>query len=262
MMFRGRSWGWLCPLLLLAALLVLWEAAVRLAGIPRYILPAPSGIGRELWVKAGLLAGHSLVTLGEIALGLVIGLAGGLGLGVLVFVSRTLERTVMPLVVASQAVPVFAAAPLLVLWFGYGPGSKAAMAAIIVFFPIVVNTLEGLKSTDPDLVALLEILEADRRQIFFKVRVPQALPYVLAGVRVGAAVSVIGAVIGEWVGAREGLGYLMMQANAQLRTELLFAAIVCLSVMGTGLYWAVGALERILTPWKKRADINKGVKSC
>jgi ABC-type nitrate/sulfonate/bicarbonate transport system permease component len=145
---------------------------------------------------------------------------------------------------------VFAIAPLLILWFGYGIGSKVVMTAIIVFFPIVINTVEGLKAADPDTIALLQILEASPGQVFFKVRVPQSLPFVFSGVKIGVAVSVIGAVIGEWVGAREGLGYLMIHANAQLQVELVFASIFWLSFLGMGLYGLVVVVERLLIPWR------------
>jgi ABC-type nitrate/sulfonate/bicarbonate transport system permease component len=162
------------------------------------------------------------------------------------------------LIISSQTIPVFAIAPLLILWFGYGIGSKVVMTAIIVFFPIVINTVEGLKSADPDTVALLRILEATSAQIFFKVRIPQALPFVFSGIKIGVAVSVIGAVIGEWVGAKEGLGYLMIHANAQLQVELVFASIFWLSILGMALYVLVSVMERVLVPWRHRGGGDFG----
>lgn len=238
------------PCALIAGLLGMWEAAVMFWDIPSYVLPAPSGILRTTVDKADILFRHSLVTLAEIALGFCLALFTGIGLAVAIHASRTVERAFMPLIVASQMIPVFAIAPLLILWFGYGLASKVVMAAIIVFFPIVISTVEGLRAADPDLIALMKILEASPRQIFFKVRVPQSVPFVLSGVRIGIAVSVIGAVIGEWAGAKEGLGYLMIHANAQLKVELVFAAILWLSVIGTLLYALVGLVRRYLVPWR------------
>jgi ABC-type nitrate/sulfonate/bicarbonate transport system permease component len=247
--FKNGLLDRLLPGFLLLAGGLAWEAAVRWWELPHYLLPGPGRILAVCWNQAGLLLFHGAATLAEVGLGLALATAGGMLLALLMHRSRTMERTLMPLIVASQTIPVFAVAPLLVLWFGYGLGSKVVMTAVIVFFPVVVNTARGLAAADPDMVALLTILEATPRQIFFKVRLPQALPYVFAGLKIGAAVSVIGAVIGEWVGAQRGLGYLMIHANAQLQVELVFAAIFYLSVLGVVLYGAIGWLERLLTPW-------------
>ncbi|MBW1980513.1 MAG: ABC transporter permease [Deltaproteobacteria bacterium] len=241
----------LLPTVILVFSGLCWEASVRLFKIPSYVLPGPWKILQAMWQRFDLLALNALVTLTEIALGFLLALIIGLSLAVLIHASRIMERALLPLVISSQTIPVFAIAPLLILWFGYGIGSKVVMTTIIVFFPIVINAVEGLRAADPDTLALLQILEASPTQIFFKVRVPQALPFVFAGIRIGVAVSVIGAVIGEWVGAREGLGYLMIHANAQLQVELVFAAIFWLSILGVVLYALVGALERLLVPWKK-----------
>lgn len=218
--------------------------------IPVYMLPGPWKILKVMWQRMDLLAFHALVTLMEIGLGFLAALVLGLTLAILIHSSQILERAFLPLIISSQTVPVFAIAPLLILWFGYGIGSKVVMTAIIVFFPIVINTVEGLKAADPDTLALLKILEATPWQVFFKVRVPQALPFVFSGVKIGVAVSVIGAVIGEWVGARQGLGYLMIHANAQLQVELVFASIFWLSLIGIGLYGIVTVMERVLVPWR------------
>ena len=235
-------------ILLLSGLI--WEAGVQFFQIPPYVLPGPWKVLQVMWRRMDLLAMHGLVTLTEIALGFLVALVVGFILAVLIHSSRILERAFLPLIISSQTVPVFAIAPLLILWFGYGIGSKVVMAAIIVFFPIVINTVEGLKAADPDTLALLQILEASPGQVFFKVRVPQSLPFVFSGIKIGVAVSVIGAVIGEWVGARKGLGYLMIHANAQLQVDLVFASIIWLSILGTCLYGLVVILERLLVPWR------------
>lgn len=242
------------PTTLLVVLGLVWEGAVRGWGVPEYILPGPWSILRTMWARLDVLAAHSLVTLAEIGLGLAAALVLGVGLAVLIHSSKIVERLLLPLVVASQTVPVFAVAPLLILWFGYGIGSKVVMTAVIVFFPIVINTVDGLRSADPDTLALFKILEASPVQIFWKVRAPQALPFVFSGIKIGVAVSVIGAVIGEWVGSRQGLGYLMIHANAQLQVTLVFAAILWLSFMGVLLYALVGLIERLLTPWRRKPE--------
>ncbi len=249
---RVRLINTVLPMVLLVVLGLFWEAAVHFFKIPVYILPGPWKILRVMWQRTDLLAFHALVTLTEISLGFAVALVLGLTLALLIYSSRILERAFLPLIISSQTIPVFAIAPLLILWFGYGIGSKVVMTAIIVFFPIVINTVEGLKSADPDTVALLRILEATPAQVFFKVRIPQALPFVFSGIKIGVAVSVIGAVIGEWVGAREGLGYLMIHANAQLQVELVFASIFWLSMLGMSLYGLVAVAERVLVPWRHR----------
>ncbi len=239
------------PIVILVLLGLCWEALVHFFNIPAYVLPGPWKVMKVMWQRLDLLAFHALVTLTEIALGFGVALVLGLILAVLIHASRILERAFLPLIISSQTIPVFAIAPLLILWFGYGIGSKVVMTAIIVFFPIVINTVEGLKAADLDTLALLEILEATPRQVFFKVRIPQALPFVISGIKIGVAVSVIGAVIGEWVGAREGLGYLMIHANAQLQVDLVFASIFWLSMIGIGLYGVVVVMERVLVPWRR-----------
>jgi putative hydroxymethylpyrimidine transport system permease protein len=180
----------------------------------------------------------------------------GVGLAFLMFQFPVLERTFYPMVIGSQTVPVFAIAPLLVLWFGYGLPSKVVMAALIVFFPIVVNTLDGLKCADPDAVNLLRILKANRWQILWKVRVPSSLPFVFSGCKIGVSVSTIGAIIGEWVGSNEGLGYLMLHANAQMEISLIFASLLYLTALGVGLFYLVVLIERWTMPWKKLSEVG------
>ena len=239
------------PLALFAFVLAGWEIAVRAFGIPFYILPAPSRIAGVLVADRALLLGEAAVTLGEVMVGFAIAFIVGVMLALAIFSSRPVERAVYPLVIASQTVPVFAIAPLLVVWFGYGMLSKVVMAALIVFFPIVVNTVDGLRAADPDIVNLLKVLGARPAQIVRRVRVPAALPFVFSGTRIAIATSVIGAIIGEWVGSTRGLGYLMIHANAQLHVDLVFAVIVYLSVMATALFWTVSLVEWTALPWRR-----------
>jgi putative hydroxymethylpyrimidine transport system permease protein len=250
---RARRWAGTGgpPALLLAAILLAWEWGVRTFGIPFYILPSPTRIARLIVEDQWLLLGQAGVTLGEVLMGFVIAFLLGAGLALLIFSSPTVERAVYPLIIASQTIPVFAIAPLLIVWFGYGMPSKVAMAALIVFFPIVVNTVDGLRAADPDAVNLLLILGATPGQVLWKIRAPAALPFVFSGARIAVATSVIGAVIGEWVGSTEGLGFLMIHANAQLHIDVVFAAIVYLSLMAIGLFLAVCGVERLALPWRR-----------
>ena len=249
----GRE-GWAArvvwPLVLAMFSLVLWEGAVWLWELPHYLLPAPSAIADVFVEKWQVLALHTGVTLSEVVGGALLGIAVGMVLGVALFLLPTLERALYPLLVTSQNVPVFALAPLLVLWFGYGMASKVVMAAIIVFFPVTLAMLGGLKRTDADMLRMFRAMGATRWQILWKLRLPAALPSLFAGLKLSAVYSTIGAVIGEWVGAGAGLGYLMLSANAQLRIAMVFAAILCLTPIGLLLLGLVTWLEARLLPWQ------------
>ena len=239
------------PVAILLIVVGVWEGAVHLFEMPRYILPAPSKIVGTLFAEHAQLLKHTLVTLEEMLLGFLLAVSIGIPLAVLMFEFPAVEKALYPYVIGSQTVPVFAIAPLLVLWFGFGITSKVIMAALIVFFAIVLNTLDGLKSTDPDTVNLLRILRATRWQILWKVRIPSALPFIFSGAKIGISISTIGAVIGEWVGAKAGLGYLMLYANGQLHISLVFAAIFCLTILGLSLFGLMTLLERYAMPWRQ-----------
>jgi ABC-type nitrate/sulfonate/bicarbonate transport system permease component len=244
----------LYPGILLALFVLFWELMVRHLETPHYILPAPTLILRTLTLQQSLLLYHTFVTLEEIIVGFLLAFVVGVGLAFLMFQFPVLEQTFYPIVIGSQTIPVFAIAPLLVLWFGYGLPSKVVMAALIVFFPIVVNTLDGLKGADSDAVNLLRILKANRWQILWKVRLPSALPFIFSGCRIGISVSTIGAIIGEWVGSKEGLGYLMLHANAQLQISLIFASLIYLTILGVSLFYLVVLMERWVMPWKRFSE--------
>ncbi|HDL84825.1 MAG TPA: ABC transporter permease [Candidatus Acetothermia bacterium] len=235
----------------LAIAFALWEAGVRLFHVPVYILPPPSRIIAVFCTHFPLLLGHAGVTLIEVALGLLFGALGGFVLAVLIFYSRTLEHALYPLIIASQMIPVFAIAPLLIIWFGYGLWPKVTVAGLIVFFPIVVNTVDGLRSVNEETIDVLRSLAATRAQIFMRVRLPASLPSLFSGLKVGVTLSVVGATIGEWVGAKRGLGYLMIQSNALLRIDLVFAAILMLSLLGLLLFGLVRIMEERLLRWRR-----------
>ena len=240
---------WLPSLLIVVGILVAWEAYVRVFDVQTWLLPAPSEIGAALYSDAGLLWRHTRTTLSEIVVGFALALASGVLLATAIGLSRTLERAIYPFVIASQTIPIIVIAPMLLIWVGYGLAPKVIVVALISFFPIAVNMVDGLKSVDRDMVNLMRTLGAHRLQIFLKVQVPTSLPYLFSGMRVAIAVSVIGAVIGEWVGSSEGLGYLMIRSKSQFLTERVFAAIAILSAMGVGLFASVGIVERFAIPW-------------
>ncbi len=247
-MFRTMK-RYVATLAVLGISFALWEAGVRLFHVAPYILPPPSRIISVFYTHFPLLLGHASATLIEVALGLLFGALGGFALAVLIFYSRTLEHALYPLIIASQMIPVFAIAPLLIIWFGYGLWPKVTVAGLIVFFPIVVNTVDGLRSVNEETIDVLRSLDATRVQIFAYVRLPASLPSLFSGLKVGVTLSVVGATIGEWVGAKKGLGYLMIQSNALLRTDLVFAAILMLSLLGLLLFALVRIMESRFLRW-------------
>ena len=230
--------------------LTAWETTCRVWSIPDFILPVPSRILAVAVMQAGLLLPHAAVTGVEVLAGIFISLMVAVPLSIAMFAHPAAENAIAPFLVASQAVPVFAVAPLLVIWLGYGIASKVLMAAVIIFFPITVNLLEGFKSCDQEFRVLFRLMGADFWQTLRLLYWPWALPHFFAGLKVGVSVATIGAVIGEWVGAQQGLGYLMIQANARLRVDLVFAAILWLSAMGLSLWVFVGYLERKVISWR------------
>ncbi len=243
----------------LFSLLVLttWELGVRFSGISPVLLPSPSAIVGTLSQRWTLFVEHAWVTLVEILLGFALGAAVGLVLGILFGYSRILERAIYPWLVASQMVPIVAVAPILVLWFGFTLTPKVLVVALISFFPVAVNTIDGLRSVDSEMVDLLRTMGATRAQIIQHVRIPSALPAVFSGLKVAMALSVVGAIFGEWVGSSEGLGYLMLAFNNQLATADLFAAILVLSLMGIALFFLVGSVQRFVIPWYQGADLRE-----
>jgi len=236
-------------LLVVLATLLTWETSVRALGIPKFILPAPSLILYTCFHQAPLLFENTLVTALEIFLGLLISLAISIPLAIAMFCFPSIGAAVAPFLVVSQAIPIFAVAPLLVVWFGYGLISKIIMATIVIFFPLTVSLHAGFKQVDPDYEVLFDLLDASFIKKMRLLYWPAALPSFFAGLKMAVAVATIGAVLGEWVGAQRGLGYLMIQMNARLRTDMLFAALVWLSAMGMGLWLAVSKLEKHFLFW-------------
>lgn len=242
---------WLVPLVLVAVL-GLWELAVRLAGYPAYILPTPERVWARLLVALsdGTLLTHTWVTLQEVFAGLALGLVVALVLGYGIAKSRRLERVLAPYLVASQAIPIVALAPLLVIWFGAGSLSKVIVCALTLFFPVLINTVVGIRGVDPNLRDLMRSLRASRWQTFTMLEVPAALPVLLGGLKVGVTLSVIGAVVGEFVSADRGLGFLVNLARGLFDTPLMFVALLTLMVIALALYLGVSALEAWLLRWR------------
>lgn len=238
-------------LLTLAGLLLVWQGVVTLGELPPYILPDPLAVAASLWRNAGSLLGHAGVTALEIVLGMTLGTLLGGATALALGYSRRARRWLLPVLIASQAIPVFAVAPLLVLWLGYGLGSKIAMAVLIIYFPVTANFYDGLRHTPRGWLDLARVMlpEPRRWAVLRHIALPAALPALGSGLRVAAAVAPIGAVLGEWVGSSAGLGYLMLHANSRMQVDLLFAALLVLAALAVGLYFAVDAGLKRWLPW-------------
>lgn len=247
---------WLPPVLLVVALVALWQIAASTGfladtlGLESFLVPSPSEIADVMWSDRSLLADNAWVTLYEIVAGFLVALVVGLAAAVGLHRSRLLRSAGYPVVVASQTIPVIVLAPILVVWFGYGIGPKLFIIALICFFPITVNTLDGLRSADQLSIRMMRTIYAGGWQIFRRVEAPSAAPYVFSGAKIAIAVAVIGAVFGEWAGSERGLGHLMLQDNAQLLTARLFASVVILSAMAIALFGLISLLERRLIRWR------------
>lgn len=231
----------------------LWELVIRLGNYPAFILPSPSQVLARavMLIQDGTLWRHTRATLIEVLAGLTLGLIVASVLGYALAKSRLAERLLSPYIVASQAIPVVALAPLLVIWFGPGMTTKVLVAALIVFFPVLINVMVGVRSVEPDLRDLMRSLEATRWQTFTKLEVPAALPVLLGGVKIGATLSVIGAVVGEFLGTSEGLGYLINEGRGLYDTPKMFVGLFGLVTLALILYSAASWLERRALRWRE-----------
>lgn len=223
---------------------IAWEAVVHLFRIPAYILPPPEKVVVRLFNDRSLLSQHGLVSVFEILVGFLLAAVGGFVLAVIIVYSRRMEQLFEPFLVVSQVIPKVALAPLFIIWFGHGLLPKVIIAATIAFFPVLVNTVLGLKAVDREVIEMMNSIAASRRQIFLRVRLPNCLPYLLPSLKVAVLLSVVGAMVGEFVGADKGLGYLMVVGDVNLDTELLFAALTVVTLVGLILYAGVGVVER------------------
>jgi len=231
-------------------LVAIWQVVVWSTGAPPFLLPAPARTAMALWRDADILAGHALITAAEIASGLILGTLIGVLTAIGLALAPRVRPWLLPVLVASQAVPVSAIAPLLVLWLGFGMASKVVMAALIIFFPVASAFYDGLRRAEPGWLDLAQTMGATRGAVLWRIQAPAALPALASGLRVAAAVAPIGAVVGEWVGASAGLGYLMLHANGRSQTDLMFAALLVLAAISLTLWFALDALLRRMIPWQ------------
>ncbi len=232
--------------------LVLWQLILPLARVPEYLLPTPYEVAADMKTDWPVLAPALIVTLREIVLGFLISTAVGVGLAVLLHLLPGVRRAVYPILIGSQTVPSIVLAPILVIMLGYGIAPKLVIVALVCFFPIVVDGIDGLRSVDDELITMMRTLNASRWAIFRRVEFPAALPSIFSGLRIAATFAAIGAVFGEWSGSNQGLGYVMLAATPNLLTARIFAAIVALTAIALALFGLVSLLERVFVPWAPR----------
>ena len=236
---------WTPPTILLIVAFALWEILVHSFSVPDCLLPPPSQIFVELFNTKGLLYFHAQITLREIIIGLLVSLCLAFSLSIAISWSAIVERTLLPFVITSQIIPIFTLAPLILIWVGTGISSKIVVVVLFTFFPVVISTVNGLKSGDKKMSDMLKTLGANKVQLYMKFYVPNALPQIFSGIKVAAVLSVIGAVIGEWIGSSGGLGWLIKLSGPQFQTERIFAAIFVLSILALSLYMITVILEKI-----------------
>ncbi len=237
------------PALLLAVLLVAWWVIAAREVVPNYLVPTPAQVWETLTGQWSFLMRNSLVTLWETVLGFVLAAFIGLATAVMIAYSKTMEKALYPIVLFAQVIPKIAIAPLLIVWFGFGLTPKIILAVLIAFFPVVISGVAGLRSTDPELLDLSATMGASPWQTFRKIRFPNSLPHLMAGLKVAVTLAVVGAVVGEFVGATEGLGYVLLVANGNLDAPMLFADLFLMSAIGIALFVVIEAAEALLIPW-------------
>ena len=251
---RGSSFfGWLRTrggaLLIFALLFIVWESAVHLTGVKEYLLPPPSKVWTEFWKRHDIVLAGAWVTTKEILAGYALAVIVSIPLALSVAYSRFMEQAVYPVIVFLQIVPKIAIAPLFIIWFGFGFTPKLLLVFLLSFFPIVVSSIAGFKSADRDVMDFARTTGAGGWKLFVKIRLPQALPHIFTGLKVGAALAATAAVVAEFVASDKGLGYLLLQYNGQLDTPMVFATIVLLSLIGVVVYYTVEIVERLAIPW-------------
>jgi NitT/TauT family transport system permease protein len=239
-------------------LFLIWELGVRLFGVKEYLLPAPSVVLLALSRNYPKVLGSAVVTTSEILAGYALAVAVSIPLALAIAYSRFMEETVYPVIVFLQIVPKIAVAPLFLIWFGFGFTPKLLLVFLLSFFPIVVSSIAGFKSLDPDIMDFARTTGAGSWRLFAKIRLPQALPGIFTGLKVGAALSATAAVVAEFVASDRGLGYLLLQYNGDLNTPMVFATIIVLSLIGLAVYYAVEVVERITIPWHVSKRVPEG----
>ena len=241
---------------LIVALLTFWEISIYQFDIPQWKLPAPSAIFIELKINYPLFLSHTKVTAFEAIAGFLIALILGITLALIISVSQLMRRAIYPIIISSQTIPTIVVAPLLLIWIGYGLTPKIVTVVLLTFFPIVVSTVDGLRSVDRDIIRVMLTTGASPYQIFFKVRLPASLPSIFSGMKISATFCVIGAVVGEWIGSSEGLGYLTRVSVPLFLTARSFAAVLILALMGVGFFLLISLIEFKMLKWKKASEIG------
>lgn len=240
---------WARPFILIVVLLILWDIVIRVFAIPPYLIPSPEKVVEQLYKEWPRLLKESVVTTYATLGGFLLSILFGIPMALMIAYSRTVESFVYPLLVFSQSIPKIAIAPLFVVWFGFGIIPKVIAAFLLGFFPIVVSTVMGFKSVEPDMIDLARSMKASKWQTFMRISLPQALPSIFAGLKVSVTLAVVGAVVGEFVGSNSGIGYLLQIANGNFDLPLMFAALVVLSMIGVVLFVLVDVVERLMIPW-------------
>ncbi len=240
------------PIGLVAALIVVWEAAVRWFEIPRFLLPTPSDIATLMLDEWSLIAMHTRYTLWSVSSGYLTAAAFALAVSALMIRYPLAERLVMPVFVATQSIPKIAIAPLILVWVGAGTGSKIVVVASIAVFPIVINTMAGFKEVDRGLMEVFRSVDATERQVFFRLRLPYAMPYIFAGLRIATTLSVLGAIVAEWLAASNGIGYLVLSGSFNFNTSRSFAAIIMLAAIGMAFFGLMSKVEQLIS-WRPGA---------
>ncbi|MEM7732952.1 MAG: ABC transporter permease [Pseudomonadota bacterium] len=233
--------------------LAVWQGIVMTTGVASFILPPPARVAETIWESRALLAHHAGITMAEVLIGLVLGAALGFVSAIALVASPTTRTLVRPILVFSQSIPVFALAPILTLWLGFGLWSKITMALIIIYFPVTSSFFDALMRTNKDWIGMARVMGATPARIMWHVRIPSAMPGFASGLRLAAVYAPIGAIIGEWVGASQGLGYLMLLANGRAKTDLMFAALIVLGVLTVLLHMAI---SKLCETTMDRRDVN------
>ncbi len=241
----------LIPIIFILTILVLWELVVNLGVVERYILPAPTDIVTALTVNGADIMMHTWVSFFEGMTGLLVAVFLSLIMAIVMDQLPVVKKAIYPVLVISQTVPIIVIAPLLAMWFGFGIAPKIFVVVLVCFFPITVNLIEGLQSVDGELINLVRSMGATRRQIFAKIEFPSALPYFFSGLKIAATYSIMGAVIGEWLGGKAGLGVYMLRARHAFALDLVFASILVIVILSIVLFYGIAGIQRALMPWEK-----------
>ena len=254
---RATQSAWVRPVLFLVLLIVLWDVAIRIFRIPPYQIPKPADVLLTLWTEGPQLLQQAVPTTIATVQGFLLSAVFGIGIAVLIAGSRTVESYVYPLLVFSQSIPKIAIAPLFVVWFGFGMMPKVLSAFLLGFFPVVVSAVQGFKSVEPEMLDLARAMEANRLQIFRMISFPHAMPAIFAGLKVSITLAVVGAVVGEFVGSNNGLGFVLQRSNVNFELPTMFAGVVILYLIGVLLLWILDAIERLVIPWhaSQRQDV-------